>query len=252
MTADYDAGIISSWQECAEAVFDFYTPPKMQTIENVAPHWQAMALHLNGQTLIHVTCVFMALFRSEDYQALSARQKILVEWAVLFHDISKVPIHGGHDYVHGVKSAAVAGQALTTLDFPIKPTITDSDIAHWHDLTFNATVYSEAHQETIQDSRKFSEIIEGLHAIHHADAYAIVMAVLLHIAIDTDPRYPILAPISQEDMKKYITRDALPIIRSMILADGSGWELFTEDQSADQKRRANVYRVFAEIEKAIT
>ena len=105
-----------------------------------------MASYREGKTLIHVTCVFMALFRSEDYQALSARQKILVEWAVLFHDISKVPIHGGHDYVHGVKSAVVAGQALAKLNFPIKSNITDSDIVSWYDLTFNATVYSEAHQ----------------------------------------------------------------------------------------------------------
>ena len=217
----------------------------MNKIEAIAPGWIDMASHRDGITLIHVTSVFVALIQSDEYKNATEQQRHLMQWAVLFHDITKVPVQNGHDYVHGFKSAAVAGKALTKLDFLTNAT--DEEIDAWYDVTYTATLYSPEHDETVQDIAKLRPIVDGLRHIHGEDAYSIVLAILLHIAIVTDPEYPILAPMSELDMKYCITETAFPIIKAMLLADGSGWQLFAEDKSVEIKRRAHVTRVLDEF-----
>lgn len=218
ITEDVTSQQIISWADFEIAVNSFYIADMMDKIEVIAPGWIEMASYRNRVTLIHVTAVFVALMQSPEYQSATEEQRALIEWAVLFHDITKVPVKGEHDYIHAFKSAAVAGKALIKLNFPITATQQNVDI--WYDLTYNATFYSEEHSEMIQDIEKLPQIIECLKAIHNEDAYAIVLAILLHLAIVTDPVYPILAPTNEEHMKMCITEYSIPVMKGLFLADG--------------------------------
>lgn len=120
LAADYQAGTLNNWRDFTSRCENFYTPQQMQKIEQIAPNWIWMAAISNNVTLIHVTSVFVALYTLPIYQQATLPQQAAMEWAVLFHDISKVPVKNGHDFVDGFKSAAVAGKALHHLGFPLK------------------------------------------------------------------------------------------------------------------------------------
>lgn len=249
LTTDVKLEKITSWDDFETAINPFYTPEMMQKIETIAPGWLKMASYRDGITQTHVTAVFVALLLSQEYQSATEEQRILMEWAVLFHDITKVSVKGNHDYVHAYKSAALAGKTLAKLNF--QTNATQDEIDTWYDFTYKATLYSEEHKETIQDIEKLPQIIARLKQIHNEDAYAIVLAILLHLAIVTDPVYPILAPMSESDMKMSITEYSIPIMKGLFLADGSGWELFAEDKSFDAQRRIEIHKVFSKIEASI-
>lgn len=249
LTQDVNSEKITSWDDFETAINPFYTPEMMQKIESIAPGWIEMVSYRDGITQTHVTAVFVALMLSQEYQSATQKQRTLMEWAVLFHDISKISVKGSHDYIHAYKSAAVAGKALINLNF--QTDVSQTEIDTWYDFTYEATYYSEEYNETIQDIEKLPQIIAGLKQIHNEDAHAIVLAILLHLAIVTDPVYPILAPMSEEHMKISITKYSLPIMKGLFLADGSGWELFAEDKSFDTQRRIEIERVFKKIEALI-
>lgn len=245
LTRDVKSKKITSWTAFKTTVNPFYSDDMMQKIDSIAPGWIEMASYADRLTLIHVTAVFVALMLSQEYQSATEAQRNLMEWAVLFHDITKVPVKGGHDYVHAYKSAAVAGKALTKLGFPTNAT--QKEIDTWYDLTYTATFYSEEHGAMIQDIEKLPQIIEGLKSIHSEDAYVIVLTILLHLAIVLDVHYPIPAPMGEDQMKMSITTDSFPVMKGMFLADGNAWHLFDEDNLADKQRRDYASNVFDRI-----
>ncbi|GAB5493386.1 MAG: hypothetical protein Phog2KO_36010 [Phototrophicaceae bacterium] len=223
----------------------FYTNSMMQKIDAVTTAWIVMASYQQGATLYHVTSVLVALYLLPEYQSATKHQQALMEWTVLFHDVAKVPVKNGHDYVHGFKSTAIAGKALTKLGFPLKQGQTKLDLDTWADLTHNAIIYDAQHAEYIQDNSKLEKIIENLKQLHSNDAYCILTAILFHISIRTDPNYPILAPLSDNEIRQYITPDSLAIIKAMILVDNDGWCLF--DRDTQQQRRKQTLMTFEQF-----
>src|SRR4030095_52243 len=82
----YEAGNIKSWSDLEEKVKTYFTPQRMEHMEAVMPGWQKMASYSDGITLVHVMGVFLGLFMLPEFQALTAEQKQLAKWIVLFHD----------------------------------------------------------------------------------------------------------------------------------------------------------------------
>lgn len=246
LASDYAEQLLT-WESFLQRCDEFYSDTMMQKIDSMATSWIEMASYRHRATLYHVTTVLVALYLLPEYQLATARQQRLMEWTVLFHDIAKVPVENGHDYIHGFKSAAVAGKALTQLGFALEEGQSETDLDSWYDLTFKAIIYDVEHRDYIQDNTQLPKIIQGLRELHSAEAYGIVTAILFHISIKTDPDYPIYAPLTDEEIKRYITRDSLPILKAMLLVDNDGWCLFDADRSPQQSRRQQTLAVFEQF-----
>src|SRR5262249_44202275 len=140
-----------------------------------------------------------------EYQQTTPEQKLLLEWMVLLHDIAKEAHPGKHDYIHAFRSAAIAGKVLAQAGF----TATDAyatSIDEWFRLTHDAISYHEGHAENIQDNRKLPQIMTGIDQLYGDNAPAgwVIKAILLHLSIVTDPGYPIVAPLTDSEIREYI------------------------------------------------
>lgn len=241
LAADVEAGRVSDWPSYAARARAFYTPEMMARIEPVVPGWERMATFANQQTLIHVTSVLTALLRLEEYQQADAQRRAVMEWIVLFHDIAKEARRGSHDYVHGFRSAAMAGRALAGLGFPAAADFGEQ-IDGWYDLTVQAVTTREDVADPIQDNRQLEAIVSGIERLYGLDspAYLIVMAVLLHLSVDLKDEYPTVAPLDDAGLKRYVTPSVLPYLKMMLRLDNEGWLLFDPADLAIQRERVTV------------
>ena len=233
-----------TWELFRQRCDSFYDDAMMRKIDSVATGWIEMASYRDGATLYHVSSVLVALYLLPEYQRATVHQQALMEWTVLFHDVAKVPVRNGHDYVHGFKSGAVAGKALAKLGFALNDGQSEADLENWYDLTYKAIHYDDEHEEYTQDNAQLPEIIRGLRELHSDDVFCVVTAILFHISIKTDPDYPIPAPLSEQQIQDLMTTNSLPIIQAMYLVDNDGWCLFDADRTTQQLRREQTLTVF--------
>jgi len=239
LAADYAAGEIADWRGFIERVHAFYTPDMMAKIERVAPGWKQMASFAHKQTLIHVTSVLVSLPQRAEFKALTPAQQNLAWWIVLFHDIAKEAHADRRDYVHGFVSAAVAAEALCKLDFGISLD-SDEGFYRWADMTRTAIVRSEAIGELVQDNSQLLAIIDGMTALFGDDTPAtlVLKGVLLHMSLTVVPALPQQSPLTDSEIKRYITPDLFPLLRVMLIVDSDGWALFEPERKADEAASA--------------
>lgn len=233
---DYDAGMIDSWNTLDEKVKTFFTPERMEQTEVVAPSWKKMASYSDGVTLTHVMCVFLGLFMMPEFQWLTPEQQQLAKWIVLFHDVSKVHIRGKRDLTHGFRSAALAGEALMNLGFPVEETSTGT-IDAWSDSTKSAITFSSDCGTDIQDNSKLPEIISGIESMYGANSPAslIVEGVLLHMSLNVVIDYPQAAPLNDSEIREYINDNLMPLLKVMCLGDNDGWTMFYPETRIAQR-----------------
>jgi hypothetical protein len=222
----------------------------MEEMEEIVPGWEKMASYSDGVTLTHVMCVFLGLVMLPDYQALSQEQQQLAKWIVLFHDVEKAHIRGKRDLTHGFRGAVLTAQMLRNLGFEYRPEY-DEIIGSWSELSGNAFIKPESSPDPIQDNQRLPEIIEGIENMFgkNTPAALITHGVLLHMSINVVKDFPQAAPLADGDIKKYINRDVLPLLKVMMLADNEGWVLFEPETRIIQ--RTETLAVFHEIEKMI-
>jgi len=246
LATDHQNGKLTDWDAFKQRVRVFYTSGMMDKIDKVVPGWIHMSSYLDQQTLIHVTSVLVALFLVPEYQSASPDQQRLMEWTVIFHDIAKKARKGLHDYTHGFRSAAVTGAALALIGFPTRPDFA-AHLASWKAVTENASIFDARHSENIQDNTKLPAIIGGIDHLYgqHSAAALIIKGVLFHMSINNDPGYPTLAPLTQQEIQRYITADLFPILKTMMLVDSDGWNLF--DRKEGQRLRQQTLDVFDTI-----
>jgi hypothetical protein len=246
LATTYQKGEINNWKAFIEKVMIFYTPEMMNKIERTVPGWIKMASYANHQTLIHMTSVFVALFLLPEYQQADAEQQALMEWMEMFHDVAKEARSGQHDYIHAFRSAAVAGKALAPIGFPVTPSYA-SHVDDWFALTHEAVMFDAAHNETIQDNRKLPEIMAGIDRLYGpaAPAGLAIKAILLHLSLDIDPGYPLLAPLTDQQIKQYLDQSLHPLLKVLMLVDLDAWNLFDADEK--QRNRAMALAAFEAI-----
>jgi hypothetical protein len=247
----YQSGELDSWDELEERVKAFYTPGRMDAIEARAPGWRKMASYSDGITLTHVTCVFLGMFMLPEFQALSMEQKQIAKWIVLFHDLDKFHIRGQNDTMHAFRSAIATARALKDMNFPVSSYFNDTALS-WGEYTVSATKMSPLMDgEQIPDNGKLPVIIAGIEEMYGKGkpATLIVKGVLLHMSLDVVKEYPQFAPLSGEEVKKFIHKDLLPLLKVMMLADNEGWSIFDADIRAIQ--RNETLAAFANLEAMI-
>jgi len=250
LCVQYQGGSIDGWQVFSQQVREFFNPTMMSKVERVVPGWVQMSSYAEQQTLIHVTSVLVALQLLPEYQQATSEQQSLMKWMVLFHDLGKVPRPGKHDYVHGFRSAAITGRGLAQTGFPVTEAYPDL-IEKWAALTHNAVIFRKDLQEFVQDNRKLPKIMSGIDRMFGTQAPAglIVKGVLLHMSIATDPDYPLLAPLTDAEVRENIDLAFFPLLKMMMLADTDGWDLF--DPETRHRHRQQTLAVYDRIGEGI-
>lgn len=241
---------INNWETFAQSVRQFFTPTMMATVEGIVPKWGEMASYAEQHTLIHVMGVLTALQLLPEYKNATNDQQQLMLWTVLFHDVAKVIYPGKHDYLHAFRSAIVAGKALANVGFSVTPAYAGS-IDEWMALVHQATLFQADIDDTIPDNRKLPQIIRGINNLYGVDnpAISVIKAVLFHLAIATDPNYPTVAPLTDDEIKAYIDLTTYPIFKVMMLVDNDGWTLF--DAKKRNYHRRLTLEVFDRISRLI-
>lgn len=242
----FTRGELNAWPAMAELVNQFFTPPIMQKVNNIVPGWVEMASYNQGVTLVHVTAVLTSLVMCPEFQTASPEQQALMKWIVLFHDVAKKPYGGKRDFIHGFRSAAVAGRALPQLGFDLQDS---TDLEAWALLTDNAITHADG--EDIQDNRQLPQIISGIDRIfgHHSPAALVIKTVLFHMSIDVLAQWPQTAPLTDAEIQQYIDEPLLPLLKIMNMVDNDAWGFFEADRK--QRERAETLAVFQHVAQLI-
>ena len=248
---DYRAEKINSWEELEERVNAFFTPERMDEVESIVPGWRKMASSSDGVTLVHVMCVFLGLVMLPEFQNLSPEQQQLAKWIVLFHDVEKAHVRGRKDLTHAFRSAVLTAGRLKTLGF-ITTEEHESLLDSWSELTVSAVTKLDESSDYIQDNHKLPSIVEGIRRMfgENTPATLITEGVLLHMSIDVVEDYPQAAPLRDEEIKRYVNTDLVPLLKVMMLADNEGWVMFYPEVRL--KQRNQTLKVFENVERLIS
>jgi hypothetical protein len=223
----------------------------MDGIEAKAPGWKKMASYSEGVTLTHVACVFLGMLMLPEFQRLSLEQQQIAKWSVLFHDIEKVHIRGKRDNLHAFRSAVNAAHALPKIGFPTTA-IYQVLIHNWSETTNSAfTKKEDETDDLIPDNNKLTEIISEIDKMlgSNTPAALIVKVVLLHYSIDVVKDWPQPAPFTDDEVKKHLNYETLPLLKVMMLADNDGWTMFYPER---EQQRSETLETFKRIEKLIS
>jgi hypothetical protein len=202
----------------------FYTPERMDHIETVIPGWKHMASYEHGKTLWHVNLAMVALLRLDEYRAMPLDQQIVQQWIVLLHDLAKEP-EGGRDHRHSFRSAAKAARILPTLGFPVRE-LYASSIDAWFALADTAVVFNATRSLPVQDNAKLPAIMGGIGVMFPEPTRSAVAAIALHQSFTSLAAWPVMAPMSQDEVKHIVDAGMVPALRALMLADSGGWNLF--------------------------
>ena len=247
---DYRKRRITTWAQLDEKVKAFFNAERMAEVQAMVPHWQKMASYLKGVTLTHVTCCFLGMYMTREFLALTWEEQQIMKWVILFHDVEKEPQAGKRDHVHAFRSAASAARRLPALGFPVTPAY-DSVIDRWDAFTRSARTKLENSTDEVQDNGKLPEILIGIERMfgRHTPADLIIRTILLHLSVNMK-EWPPPNPLNQDEVKNYVDRELLPLLRLMNLADNDGWTLF--DPTANQRQRLDILEEFEKIERLIS
>jgi hypothetical protein len=235
---NYEAGEIRSWDELEGQVKAYFTSEKMEQMELAVPGWHRMASFTDGITLVHVMCVFLGMLMLPEFQALTAERKQLAKWIILLHDIAKFHIRGKRDTMHAFRSGVQAANLLPRYGFATREHY-DERIGYWSQYTHQAFIPGDGIAPK-PDNQKLPYILIGIDNLFGKDTPAalITKTVLLHISLDVDHLYPTPAALNEEEIKRFISPNLLPLLKVMMLSDNEGWSLFDPDTRARQRKEA--------------
>ena len=249
LVSGYRTGRISSWEDLENRVSGFFTSSRMEQLEDLLPHWQKMAHFREGVTLTHVMGVFLGLYMLPEYQSLTTDQQNLMQWIVLLHDVEKQAEKGQRDPLHAFRSAVTAARRLPVLGFA-RTSQYEILIDRWSELVLSAWLQPDDQTEPIQDNRCYPEILAGIDALFGkgSPATAIVKTVLCHMSVNVVKGWPQAAPLTTEEITRFVDRDLLRLLKVMMLSDNEGWSMFYPDRDA---QRSDTLEVYEELEKLI-
>ena len=247
---EYNAKKIASWEDLDERVSSYFTPERMDEIEAKAPGWKKMASYSDGITLTHVMCVFLGMFMLPEFKRLSEEQQEIAKWIILFHDIDKVHIRGKKDMMHAFRSGVAAAKILPTLGFSVSDTYHDL-IDTWREFTMNAFTIEDGTSIPKPDNQRLPEILAGIEGLfgENTPACLIVKVALLHISLNIDVHYPTPSPLTEYEIRQFVSPVLFPLLKIMMLSDTEGWSLFEPEVRAQRIRDA--YTAFERVEKLI-
>jgi hypothetical protein len=246
----YRRGEIKSWDDLDERVKKFFTPERMEQTEKLAPGWIKMASYSDGITLTHVTCVFLCVYMLAEFQALKPEQQQMAKWIVMFHDLDKFHIRAKKDTMHAFRSGILAAHTLPILGFPITEKYHDL-LGPWSEVTLHAYIERPGDTTPSPDNQKLPEILTEIDYLfgENTPASLITKTVLLHISLSVDPLYPPPAPLTDAEIKRFITPDLFPLLKVMMLGDKDSWSLF--DPEVRKRQYKDTREAFEKVQSLI-
>jgi hypothetical protein len=153
--------------------------------------------------------------------------------------------------MHAFRSAVQAARTLPGLGFAATRNYHEL-INPWSEFTGQAFTAGDENSASRPDNEKLPQILKGIDHLFGGGSPAslIVRTVLLHISLDVDPFYPTPAPLTEEEIKRYIDPALLPLLRTMMLADNEGWSIF--DPATRAQQRNDTLQAFEGIEKLVS
>ncbi len=245
----YQARNIDSWEKLDKSVKEFFGFKQKKQMEELVPGWTKMASYSNGITQTHVICVLLGVFMLPEFQSLSIEEQQLAKWIVLFHDLAKEHVPKKRDTMHAFRSGILAAHILPNIGFSTTEEY-NSIFGVWSELTQNAFIESDT--APIPDNRKIPEILDGIDQMfgENATGSLIVKTVLLHISLCIDPNYPTPSPLSNEEIKRFISLELYPLLKVMMFGDIEGWSLF--DTQVRKQQYNDAINSFEKVHAIIT
>ena len=250
LASDIEAGQLREWDKFQKRVLRFFSPSKMLYFESKLPGWERMASYQDGVTLVHETAALTSLCMRQEYKSADPQTRVLIEWIVLFHDISKIARRGWRDHTHALRSAAMAGLQLPRLGFALN----DPDVEklnYWVELT-NHAIMSDFHTgEPLPNKQEYPAILAGINHIYGMDTppALIIKGVLFHMAINVVADYPQVNPLTDQEIRSFISKDLFPLLRLMMLVDNDAWSLF--EPETRQKYNQQTQQVFTRLSRML-
>lgn len=252
LAKQYSSGKLISDSDIEIKVREKFTSAYMDEMDTKILGWREMSEYADGKTLVHVISAFIALLSSEEYKCATSEQKDLLKWIILLHDIGKQIQKGQRDSTHAFRSAAILGKILPKLGFDYMngPIEKHKRLANdWSRLTEFAKI--ERNDEWIQDNSKVGEIVDGIEKLFGADnvASAIIKTTLFHQSLESEKDWPCPAPLSDDDIKRFIDDQLLQLLKIMKVADSAAWNLF--DLVKKEQYRQELLSAIEEANKVI-
>ena len=228
----------------------------MNEVELEIPGWKDMAALRDGETLLHIVRALVALMTNPEYQNAPAEEKRNVKWAVILHDLAKKPVdpitgEKIRDAIHPFRSAVLAAKILPNHGFGVTDQY-ESTIRSWSKYTHEAITLDEKGRP-IHDNGKLPEITDGIEKIfkRNSSASKIVTSILLHQSLNFLKQWPDAAPITDQEIKRYIDDNLLRALGPLVKADSDSWQLFNPEKKAnfDQQIKDRITEIKSLISK---
>jgi hypothetical protein len=251
MKADLERGKFKDWQDFSQPIRQWFTSDRLQKIDATVMGWAEMSSYADQQTLIHLTAALLSLIGLPEYHALSPDDQNLALWIVLYHDVAKKAQQGKRDHTHGFRSAGICGKGLVHLGFVRD--VDENALHDWVRLTETAKIFSEKHNDFIQDNNGLDGIMQGIDTIfggRDSPVWLILCGVLFHMSLDVVDEFPSSAPLTNEQIRAYISPTLFPLLRVMMLTDNAAWAVFSPERRAPQHEQ--LYREFNRVEGLIS
>jgi hypothetical protein len=241
---------LTSWPSLSQEVRRFFGVEQMAKVNAIVPGWQAMAADAEGQTLIHVMAASTALLLCPEYRQVPLEMQHVMQWIVLLHDLAKEVHDGKRDPTHGFRSAALTGQLLrhfldtATGDF-------EGRLTKWVALIRSAKTRPPEADIDIPDNRRLPEIVDGIDSLFGQDTPAalIVKTILFHQALDVVAEWPQAAPLTQQEIQRYLGPRVVPYLKMLMLVDNDAWAFF--DPETKQRHRTETLTAFRKVETLV-
>ena len=149
---------------------------------------------------------------------------------------------GKRDHGHAFRSAVAAARILPKLGFPVTSEY-DLLIDDWSEFTRSSITKPENFPDYVQDNLKLPEILAGIEHMfgHNTPAALIIKTILFHLSIDMQP-WPPATPLTDEEVRRYLDNDLVPLLKAMNLGDSEGWNMFKPDRESLRNATLEVFQ----------
>lgn len=249
LTAAYGRAAWRSWAEAETAVTGAFSPAVMAEMETHIPGWQKMTSYEDGQTLVHVCSVFVAMLGSDYYRQSTRDEQSLWEWVALLHDLAKAPQPGKRDLTHAFRSAALAARIVPGSGFPVRAAY-GRVVDAWVALVETAVCPTPT--GLIQDNGQLPAILDGIARMFGAGSAAalVLKTILLHHSFSPIPAWPNPAVLTDAEVRAFISPALWRLLGPFLAFDSDGWDMY--EAATRPLHAAQVEACLAHVEQLLS
>lgn len=203
-------------------------------IEKAIPKWKWLKDQANCAICCHILRMFYCLLVDEYYSPLPEKEKNILKWVVILHDIAKrgdplIPF-GARDYTHPYTSAIeVLNTFLALYDIKGIPKKVQENIKFIQDKLKAGIIDDEYTDLSILDIvlKKAEETFGG-----KSFCFLVFKLVLMHQALQTIKEFYQPTELSNDEICKYCDLDFLKLLKIIMIIDSLNYNLGSPEKMA--------------------